>query len=186
MRTGSYLLSSHMLSPHTQPHTALSFVWLFWATCTSLCTVVCCWMERPVLVAVTGDRPGDLESEIRSTGSCYYWQREADVDFLQRRFPGHCPHHLLHNLLNLHYSRHDLCSAAPFTNEGCRHGTHARPVLAPAQVRATAPAEGALILLPFGLSCRACDDQSAALVDGCAECELLDEGVSAAAAAASI
>ena len=133
-------------------------------------------MERPVLVMVTGDRPGDLESEIRSTGSCYYWQREAEVDFLQRRFPSHCPHHLIHNLLNLHYSRHEPCSAAPFTNDECRHGTHARPVLAPAQVRATAPAEGALILLPFGLSCRACDDQSAALVDGCAECELLEEG----------
>ena len=65
---------------------------------------------------------------------------------------------------------------APFTNEECRHGTHARPELTPAQVRATAPAEGALILLPFGLSCRACDDQGAALVDGCTECVLLDEG----------
>jgi hypothetical protein len=53
-------------------------------------------------------------------GPCYYRQRETDVDFLQRRFPGHCPHHLLHNLLNLHYSRHELCSAAPFTNDECR------------------------------------------------------------------
>ena len=31
------------------------------------------------------------------------------------------------------------------------------------------------MLLPFGLSCRACDD-NVGLVAGCAECELLDHG----------
>ena len=67
---------------------------------------------------------------------------------------------------------------ATFTNEECRHGTHARPVLAPAQVRATAPAEGALILLPFGLSCRSCDD-GIGLVAGCAECGLFSTDSSA-------
>ena len=176
MRTGSYFLSSQLLCTLTRPHTALWSVWLFWATRTSLCAVVLSWMERPVLAMVSGDRDGDIDSEVRLTGSRAYWQRDTDVDFLQRRFPGHFPHHLLHNLLNLHYSKHDLCSAPPFTNgEECRHGTHARPLLTPAQVRAPAPAEGALILLPFGLSCRACDDQGAALVDGCAECVILDE-----------
>ena len=72
-------------------------------------------MERPVLVTVAGDKPGDLNSEVRPMGSRAYWQRDTDVDLLQRRFPGHCPRHLLHNLLNLHYGQHDLCSAAPFT-----------------------------------------------------------------------
>eukprot|EP00966_Prymnesium_polylepis_P292411 6753225-Prymnesium_polylepis.1 len=42
-------------------------------------------------------------------------------------------------------------------------------------MRATAPAEGGLLLLPFGLSCRACDDD-VGLVAGCAECESLDVG----------
>ena len=43
------------------------------------------------------------------------------------------------------------------------------------QMRAAAPAEGALLLLPFGLSCRACDDDGG-LVAGCAECEYLTDG----------
>ena len=42
-------------------------------------------------------------------------------------------------------------------------------------MRAAAPAEGALLLLPFGLSCRACDDDGG-LVAGCAECEYLTDG----------
>ena len=41
-------------------------------------------------------------------------------------------------------------------------------------MRVTAPAEGALLLLPFGLSCRARDDD-VGLVYGCAECELIDD-----------
>lgn len=62
---------------------------------------------------VADDRPGDLDSEIRPTGSRNYWQRDMDVDLLQRRFPGHCPHHLLHNLLNLHYTAGTICARWP-------------------------------------------------------------------------
>ena len=46
----SLIPSSHMLRTHTQPHTALWFVWLFWATRTSLCAVVLSWPARPHLV----------------------------------------------------------------------------------------------------------------------------------------
>ena len=113
--------------------------------------------------------------EVWPMGSRPSWKEDADIGLLQRRFPGHCPHHLLHNLLRLHYGRHELCTAAPFSVDMCRHGTHAKPVLTHEQMRTDAPAEGALLLLPFGLSCRACDDD-VGLVAGCAECEFLDDG----------
>ena len=131
-------------------------------------------MERPVIVSVGADGDRRLQMEVWPMGSRPSWKEDADIGLLQRRFPGHCPHHLLHNLLQLHYGRHQLCTAAPFSVEMCRHGTHAKPELTPEQMRANAPAEGALLLLPFGLSCRACDDD-VGLVAGCAECELLDE-----------
>ena len=132
-------------------------------------------MERPVIVDVGAAAGGGFETEVWPMGTRPSWKKNADIDLLKHRFPGHCPHHLLHNLLQLHYGRHELCTAAPFSVDMCRHGTHAKPVLSPAQMRADAPAEGALLLLPFGLSCRACDDD-VGLVAGCAECELLDDG----------
>jgi hypothetical protein len=95
--------------------------------------------------------------------------------FLQHRFQGHCPHHLLHNLLNLHYGQHPHCTAPPFTNAECRHGSHARPVLSVQEMMATAPATGAVIFLPFGLACRAANDQSG-IVNGCVDCDFLDDG----------
>ena len=56
-------------------------------------------------------------------------EQEEATAFIVQRFPGHCPHHLLHNLINGHYTQHQLCSARPFHNEQCRNGTHARPQL---------------------------------------------------------
>ena len=100
--------------------------------------------------------------------------RTADTAFLQQRFPQHCPHHLLWNLLDLHYSRHPSCSAAPFTDEQCQHGSHSRPVLPEQIVWQTAPAQGAVIHLPFGLSFRAATD--GAIVAGCADCVSLCDG----------
>ena len=132
-------------------------------------------MERPVIVSVGADGDRRLQMEVWPMGSRPSWKEDADIGLLQRRFPGHCPHHLLHNLLRLHYGRHELCTAAPFSVDMCRHGTHAKPVLTHEQMRTDAPAEGALLLLPFGLSCRTCDDD-VGLVAGCAECELLDDG----------
>ena len=133
-------------------------------------------MERPVIVDVGFDTAsGRFETEVWPMGTSPAWRRDADIELLRRRFPGHCPHHLLHNLLQLHYGRHELCTAAPFSVDMCRHGSHAKPVLTHQQIRAYAPAEGALLLLPFGLSCRACDG-GAGLVAGCAECEILGDG----------
>jgi hypothetical protein len=75
-----------------------------------------------------------------------------------------------------HNEAHSCTSAAaPFSVEMCQHGTHAKPELSLEQMRAAAPAEGGLLLLPFGLSCRACDDNGG-LVAGCAECEYLTVG----------
>ena len=46
--------------------------------------------------------------------------------------------HLHYNLLQLHYGQHPLCTAQPFTNEQCRHGSHAKPLLTWQQMRLTA------------------------------------------------
>ena len=127
------------------------------------------WMERPGL-AVVHSRAGD-ETTVALLG-VQAEQQKADIHFLRHRFPGVCPHHLLHNLLRLHYGRHELCTAAPFSTAMCRHGTHAKPVLSLEEARHTAPAEGSLLFLPFGLSCRASDVGS--LVAGCADCQHLN------------
>ena len=113
-------------------------------------------MDRPTLVTEFGD--AGPEVTVMPLGARAAWKEDADVGFLQGRFPGTCPHHLHYNLLQLHYGRHPLCTAQPFTNEQCKHGSHQKPVLSGEQMRATAPAEGANIFLPFGLSSRNCDD----------------------------
>jgi hypothetical protein len=132
-------------------------------------------MERPVIVHVSDGVASGFATEVWPLGTRPDWKKDADLALLHRRFPGHCPYHLLHNLLQLHYGRHEMCTAPPFSVDVCKHGSHAKPMLTHDQMRADAPAEGALLLLPFGLSCRACDDH-VGLVAGCAECELLDDG----------
>ena len=43
------------------------------------------------------------------------------------RFPrGYCPYHLLHNLLGGHYSRAPQCTAEPYKDVACRHGSPSR------------------------------------------------------------
>ena len=132
-------------------------------------------MERPVIASVSDGATGGLITEVWPLGRRSNVRQDADLALLHRRFPGHCPYHLLHNLLQLHYGRHEMCTALPFSVDVCKHGSHAKPVLTHSQMRADAPAQGVLLLLPFGLSCRACDDD-VGLVAGCAECELLDDG----------
>ena len=132
-------------------------------------------MERPVIVHVSDGVASGFATEVWPLGARPDWKKDADLALLHRRFPGHCPYHLLHNLLRLHYGRHEMCTAPPFSVDVCKHGSHAKPMLTHDQMRADAPAEGALLLLPFGLSCRACDDH-VGLVAGFAECELLDDG----------
>ena len=109
-------------------------------------------MERPVIVNVASDSGFDVETELRPFGSRSGWKQDADLALLHRRFPGHCPYHLLHNLLQLHYGRHEMCTAPPFSVDICKHGSHAKPVLTHDQMRADAPAEGALptfFTIPF-------------------------------------
>ena len=128
-------------------------------------------MDCPVIVAVRGDH--GPETDLHPRGRRCFWHEQEDIRFLAHRFPGFCPYHILHNLLGLHYSRHESCSAAPFTDQRCRHGSHQRPCLSEGEMSIYAPAEGALILLPFGLSRRASDGL---LVAGCADCEQLLDG----------
>ena len=130
-------------------------------------------MERPIIVPVAGDYAGEIEVESLPMGAGNWWNRDRDISFLHRRFQGYCPYHILHNLLNLHYGRDEACTANPFTNEQCRHGSHERPCLSAEDMRAYAPAEGALIHLPFALSYRAGNGE---LVAGCADCEYLRDG----------
>ena len=130
-------------------------------------------MQRPVLITQSGNN--GIEVAVEPLGVRAEWKVDADIGFLQGRFPGICPHHLHHNLLQLHYSRHPSCTAQPFTNQQCQHGSHQKPLLTMEQMQSTAPAEGANILLPFGLSCRNSDDD-VGLVAGCADCETLEPG----------
>ena len=62
-------------------------------------------MDRPVISNVASDSGFDVETEVRPFGSRSGWKQDADLALLHRRFPGHCPYHLLHNLLQLHYSQ---------------------------------------------------------------------------------
>ena len=132
-------------------------------------------MERPVIGSVYDGATGEAGTKVWPLGRRSRNFQDADLGLLHRRFPKHCPYHLLHNLLQLHYGRHEMCTAAPFSVGACKHGSHAKPELTHDQMRVYAPAEGALLLLPFGLSCRACDDD-VGLVAGCAECERLGDG----------
>ena len=134
-------------------------------------------MERPVITTISGVH-GDEVRVLQTGPGRDPFRRAADYAFLQLRFPQHCPYHLLHNLLELHYGKHEWCTARPFSVDQCKYGSHEKPVLTEDQMRVTAPAEGALILLPFGLSCRSCDD-GIGLVAGCAECGLFSTDSSA-------
>ena len=129
-------------------------------------------MDCPVIVVV-GSLSSGLETELHPLGLRSRWHEQEDTRFLSHRFPGFCPHHILHNLLGLHYSRHESCTAAPFSDQSCRHGSHQRPGLSREEMIYAAPADGAVIFLPFGLSRRAGDGL---LVAGCADCERLLDG----------
>ena len=92
----------------------------------------------------------------------------GSLTLVHRRFPGFCPYHIVHNLLGGHYSRHPECTATPFADVACRHGSHSRPD--DAQEQSThCPAIGSVVFLPLGLSYRA--GCRGSLVVGCVECE---------------
>ena len=132
-------------------------------------------MERHVFYAVGSADPGGFAPEGRFLPDAY--ERDRTIAFLMQRFPPHCPHHLLHNLLNGHYSRHPLCDARPFHDDQCRHGSHSRPQLSAAEISSTAPAAGVVIFLPFGLSYGTSPfENENRLVSGCADCEPLQDG----------
>ena len=130
-------------------------------------------MERHVVVAATEGPDVGFFVEQRPLETT---ERDDAPDFLKSRFPLHCPHHILHNLLNGHYGRHQLCDARPFRDEQCRHGSHSRPQLSAAEMSYTAPAAGVVIFLPFGLSYGTSCGGASRLVSGCADCEFLDDG----------
>ena len=132
-------------------------------------------MERHVVVAVatTGGPDANYVTELKVLENK---ETEDSTHFLQHRFPLHCPHHLLHNLLNGQYSRHPLCDARPFHDDRCRYGSHSRPQLSATEISSTAPAAGVVIFLPFGLSYGTSMAGASRFVSGCADCEFLDDG----------
>jgi hypothetical protein len=101
-----------------------------------------------------------------------------NVTLLQGRFPGSCPYHLLHNLLGGHYSRAPQCTASPYTDAACRHGSHSRPGMEMDEY-AHCPSVGAVVLLPFGLSYRVGNPGS--LTVGCYECSYYGDAMACAA-----
>ena len=102
----------------------------------------------------------------------------GSLTLVHRRFPGFCPYHIVHNLLGGHYSRHPECTATPFADVACRHGSHSRPD--DAQEQSThCPAIGSVVFLPLGLSYRA--GCRGSLVVGCVECESYGAAMACAA-----
>ena len=65
-------------------------------------------MHRPVLVTEVGEFGAD--TLVMPLGARAEGRSDADIGFLQVRFPGICPHHLLYNLLQLPYGRHPIGS----------------------------------------------------------------------------
>ena len=122
-------------------------------------------MSRTVLVP--GSSFGDGDPRPREIVDDTLQVDAGSITLMQERFPRFCPYHLLHNLLGGHYSRSPPCSAEPFKDVQCVHGSHSRPP--PDAYASTAcPAQGAVVYLPFGLSCRAgCVDS---LAVGCVAC----------------
>ena len=82
-------------------------------------------MERAFIVG-HGDHD-NYESELYPLGDPSGFQAN-DHALLQQRFPGHCPHHLLDNLLNLHTTAGTRCARlAPLrTRSACTARTRAR------------------------------------------------------------
>ena len=39
---------------------------------------------------------------------------KKNITFLEERFQGHCPYNILHNILGLHLTKHEKCTAAPY------------------------------------------------------------------------
>ena len=94
------------------------------------------------------------------------------------RFPEFCPYHVVHNLLGGHYSQHPQCTAAPFRDVECSHGSHSRPINAQSQ-RPHCPAMGSVVFLPLGFSYKAGCPGS--LVDGCVTCRAFADGMACSA-----
>ena len=90
---------------------------------------------------------------------------DKNVDKLRRLHPRSCPHNILHNLLNGSFKRHIFCTAEPFKNGICQHGSHARPV--PPAKQELRLAMGVVVPLGFGLSARVGD---AEVFDACPAC----------------
>ena len=102
---------------------------------------------------------------------------EWNVDKLRRVYPGSCPHHIIHNLLNGSYNRHRFCTTEPFTRSACKHGSHARP--APAPNEEPRLADGVVVPLGFGLFGRVGKTE---IFTSCPEC-VDDETLNVACAA---
>ena len=92
---------------------------------------------------------------------------------IRRKYPGHCPYHLTHNVLGMHFGQHESCTAAPFSSGACAHGSHSDPAYS-AEARSCKGqvAAGKTLQLPLGLSRRA---GSTKLHDGCLLCHRNNE-----------
>jgi hypothetical protein len=91
-----------------------------------------------------------------------------NLGVIRRKYPGLCPYQVAHNVLGGHFDRHDACTAAPFCDGVCVHGSHSDPARsAEARGCKDQTAKWKILQLALGFSRRA---GSTKLHDGCAEC----------------
>ena len=95
--------------------------------------------------------------------ACRSLATPRNLGIIRRKYPGHCPYHVTHNILGGHFDRHVSCS----------HGSHANPAQSAEAVSCRSQvAVGKTLQLPLGLSRKA---GSTKLHDGCAACIQNDE-----------
>lgn len=97
--------------------------------------------------------------------ACRSLSTPRNLGVVRRKYPGHCPYHITHNVLGGHFSRHGSCTVEPFADGACVHGSHSD------QARSTEAmgcslqvAVGKTLQMPLGFSRRA---GSTKLHDGC-------------------
>ena len=108
--------------------------------------------------------------------------KKKNITFLGERFQGHCPYNILRNLLGLHLTKHEKCTASPWESAWWEHGRHGRPVIS-RECNGTfaPPLKGKVVPLALDLWRRAGEPE---LYDHCPSCDEADEADVACSACA--
>ena len=105
--------------------------------------------------------------------ACRSLSTPRNLVVVQRKYPGHCPYHITHNILGGHFDRHHSCTVAPFADGTCAHGSHSDPAHSTEAMGCRLQvAVGKTLQYPLGFSRRA---GSSKLHDGCYLCTFNDQ-----------